>query len=290
MKIRFASALLALALPLCAQEPAAAAAETTFYKAFYLEKGQRDFAGAMALYQQFLEQAPEHKFAAEAAKQQFALLDKTGKTKERDAFKAKYEKLLGNIASAPPAAGGAAGGDAPRPERGAGGAAGGRMDSAARMAELEKQLEKAKADGDAEAQKRLEQQIERMKQGGGRGQGGPGQGGPGGMRGGLMGALRGTKKIAEMNDEEMTALKGNIEQAGGAIDMMRERSPELADKLEKGVAELKKALDAGNKEDAQKAMDALREAMPARGRRGEGGGGGGGGRPEGGGGGGGGGR
>jgi tetratricopeptide (TPR) repeat protein len=280
MKIRFASALLALALPLCAQEPAAAAAEVTFYKAFYLEKGQRDFAGAMTLYQQFLEQAPEHKFAAEAAKQQFALLDKTGKTKERDAFKAKYEKLLGNIASAPPAAGGAAGGDGARGERGergergaGGGAAGGRMDPAARLAELEKQLEKAKADGNAEEQKRLEQQIERMKQGGGRGQGGQGgQGGPGGgMRGGLMGALRGTKKIAEMNDEEMTALKGNIEQAGGAIDMMRERSPELADKLEKGVAELKKALDAGNKEDAQKAMDALREAMPQR-RRGGGGG------------------
>ena len=285
MKIRLASALLALSLPLFAQDPAAAPADTMFYKAFYLEKGQRDFEGAMQLYQKFLESAPEHKFAAEAAKQQFALLEKMGKTKERDAFKAKYEKLLGNIASAPPAAGGAtAGGDGPRGERGQGGGAG-RMDPAARMAELEKQLEKAKADGDAEAQKRLEQQIERMKQGGGRGQGGPGQGG--GMRGGLMGMLRGTKKIAEMNDEEITQLKDGIGQASGMIDMMRERNPEQADKLEKGVAELKKALDAGNKEDAQKAMDALREAMPQRRRGGGEGGGGGGGRPEGGGGGGG---
>jgi tetratricopeptide (TPR) repeat protein len=287
MKIRLASALLALSLPLFAQDPAAATADTMFYKAFYLEKGQRDFEGAMQLYQKFLEAAPEHKLAAEAAKQQFGLLDRTGKTKERDAFKAKYEKLLGNIAAVPPAAGGAAGGDAPRGDRGQGGGAG-RMDPAARMAELEKQLEKAKADGDAEAQKRLEQQIERMKQGGGRGPGGPGQGGPGGgMRGGLMGMLRGQKKIAEMSDEEITQLKDGIGQASGMIDMMRERNPEQADKLEKGVAELKKALDAGNKEDAQKAMDALREAMPQRRRGGGEGGGGGGGRPEGGGGGGG---
>lgn len=280
MKIRFASALFALSLPLFAQEPAAAAAEVTFYKAFYLEKGQRDFAGAMALYQQFLEQAPEHKFAAEAAKQQFALLERTGKAKERDAFKAKYEKLLGNIASAPPAAGGAAGGDGARGERGerpAGGGAGGRMDPAARLAELEKQLEKAKADGDVEAQKRFEQQIERMKQGGGRTAGGQGGQG-GGMRGGLMGALRGTKKIADMNDEEIGQLKTGLDQAGGMIDRMREANPEGAGKLEKGVADLKQALDAGNKEDAQKAMDALREAMPQRRRGGGGEGGGGGGR------------
>ena len=55
MKIRFASALFALALPVLAQAPAAnAAAENTFYKAFWMEKGERNFAGAMALYEQFL--------------------------------------------------------------------------------------------------------------------------------------------------------------------------------------------------------------------------------------------
>ena len=88
MKIRIASLLFALALPLAAQEPVAAETEAMFYKAFYLEKGQRDFAGAMTLYEQFLAKAPEHKLAAEAAKQQFNLLSATGKTKERDAFKA----------------------------------------------------------------------------------------------------------------------------------------------------------------------------------------------------------
>src|SRR6187549_32723 len=85
MKIRFVSALLALALPLVAQEPAASDTnEAMFYKAFYLEKGQRDFAGAMALYEQFLAKAPDHKLASEAARQQYTLLDRTGKTKERD--------------------------------------------------------------------------------------------------------------------------------------------------------------------------------------------------------------
>jgi len=286
MKIRIASLLLALALPLAAQEPVAAETEAMFYKAFYLEKGQRDFAGAMSLYEQFLAKAPEHKLAAEAAKQQFRLLDATGKTKERDAFKAKYEKLLGNVATAPAAGGGgAAAGGADQPGRGEGRARGeggpgaGRGDMQARMAEMEKQLEKAKADGNAEEVKRLEQQIERMKQGGGRGPGGGfggGQGGQGG-RGGFMSAFMGTKKVADMNDEELKQLKDGLGQAGQMVERMRERSPEQADKVEKGIADLKKALDANNKEDAQKALDALREAMPRRGRGGEGGGPGGGG-------------
>ena len=226
MKIRIASPLLALALPLCAQDAGAPAdAENMFYKAFYLEKGQRDFAGAMALYEQFLTKAPEHKLAAEAAKQQDRLLDATGKTKERDAFKAKYEKLLGAVAAAP----------APTPatqERPAG---------------------------------------ERPA----RGQGGQ-QGGQGGRaRGGVMGAIMSGKPVAEMSDEEITQLKTGIDQSSGMIDMMRERNPEQADKLEKGMADLKAALDKGDKAAAQTALDALKGAMPQRGGRGNRGGGGG---------------
>jgi len=120
MKIRIASTLLALALPLVAQAPAAdQQVEATFYKAYYLEKGKRDFDGAMALYSSFLAKAPTHKLAGEAAKQQFRLLDRTGKSKERDAFKAKYAKLLGNVGttSARPARGEVDAGT--RPERGA---------------------------------------------------------------------------------------------------------------------------------------------------------------------------
>ena len=53
MKTRLFAAVLALALPLCAQD-ASAETEAVFYKAFYLEKGARDFAGAMNLYSKFL--------------------------------------------------------------------------------------------------------------------------------------------------------------------------------------------------------------------------------------------
>ena len=264
MKIRFASALLALSLPLMAQEPVASEAEVMFYKAFYLEKGPKDFAAAMDLYQKFLDKAPEHKLAAEAAKQQFRLLDATGKQKERDAFKAKYEKLIGNLPAAPAAGERAAGrGEG---ERGA------RPDMAARLAELEEQLKKAKEAGNADEVKRLEQAIERAKQGG-RGPGGAG--GPG-ARGGLMGMLRGDKKVKDMSAEELGQLKEGVGQSAQMIERMRENGMgEAADKLDAGVAGLKKALDANDLDAAQKAMDELKAAMPQRGggrRGGEGGG------------------
>ncbi|MFN7590346.1 MAG: hypothetical protein ACK501_15995 [Planctomycetota bacterium] len=269
MKIRFASALLALALPLMAQDPVASDVEVLFYKAFYLEKGPKDHAAAMELYQKFLDKAPEHKLAGEAAKQQFRLLDATGKTKERDAFKAKYEKLIGNLQAAAPAEG--ARGGAGRGERGEGG---GRPDMAARVAELEKQLAKAKADGNAEEIKKLEQQLERAKQGG------RGQGGPGGARGGVMGLLRGDKKLKDMSAEEITQIKDGLGGASQMIDRFRDMgNEELADKMEAGIGSLKKALDGNDMEAAQKAVDELKAAMPqmgggrgGRGRGGEGGG------------------
>ena len=103
MKLTIASTLLALALPLVAQdtqEPKVSSAEAMFYKAYYLEKGDRKFEEAVVLYQAFLAKAPEHKLAAVAAKQNFRLLDRMGKTKERDAFKAKFEKLIGKVTTA----------------------------------------------------------------------------------------------------------------------------------------------------------------------------------------------
>jgi hypothetical protein len=284
MKIRVASALLALTLPLFAQDPAGQA-EALFYKAFYLEKGPRDFAQAMTLYEEFLAKAPDHKLAGEAAKQQFGLLDRTGKTKERDAFKEKYSKLLGNVvatgAGDAPAAGGpggqgrgaGAGGD--RPARGEGGA-GGRPDNAARIAELEKGIEKAKAEGNEEQVKALTAQLERAKAGGGRGQGGPG----GARGGGLMRAMMGNTKIADMSAEELTQLKESVANYQLNDRMRQNMSEEQVKKLESGVESLKKALADNKTEDAQKALDALKEAMPrGRGRGGEGAGAGAGGQP-----------
>jgi tetratricopeptide (TPR) repeat protein len=274
MKIRFASLLLAVALPLAAQTPTPVASEveTMFYKAFYLEKGELDFAGAMSLYEQFLAKAPDHRLAAQAAKNQYRLLDQTGKAKERDAFKAKYEKLLGNAVPATAPAPGA-GGEG-RPARGDGErpGAGGRPDMAARVAELEKQLEKARADGNAEEVRRLEQQLERARQGGRAGGGAGGQ--AGGRRGGAMGALMGNKKVSEMTAEELEGLKEGIGGASRMIEMLRNNGQEeQAGKLETQLGALKKALDANKLDDAQKAIDAIREAMPRmRGRGGEGGG------------------
>lgn len=274
MKIRFASALLALALPVLAQDPIASDAEVMFYKAYYLEKGPKDHAAAMELYQKFLDKAPEHKLAAEAAKQQYRLLDQTGKSKERDAFKAKYEKLLGNIQPAP------AGGDAAR-GGGARGEGGGRPDMQARIAELEKALEKAKADGNAEEVKRLEQQLERARQGGGRG----GPGGAGG-RGGVMRLLGSDKALKDMSAEELGQIKEGLAGASTMVDRIRDMgNEEMADKLEGGIAALQKALDGNDMEAAQKAVDELKKVMPqgGRGRGGQGGrpgeGGGQGGRP-----------
>ena len=214
MKIRIASTLLALALPLVAQDAPASQVEAVFYKAYYLEKGQRDFAGAMTLYQEFLEKAPTHKLAAEAAKQQFRLLDRTGKTKERDAFQAKYKDLIGTMV---------AGGTRPtRPERGDR-PEGGRGERGER---------------------------------GGRG----GWGGRGGM-GSVMRLMRGDAKVSEMSEEDIEGLKEGIGAAEGMIDRMREMmGDEIADKLTKASDDLKKALDAGKMEDADKALEALKEA------------------------------
>ena len=226
MKIRIASTLLALALPLVAQEPASQV-EAVFYKAYYLEKGQRDFAGAMALYEQFLAKAPKHKLAKEAAKQQFRLLDRTGKTKERDAFQAKYKELIGSMS---------AGGARPtRPERG--------------------------------------QDSDRPERGGRERGGFGGRGGRGGGMRGVMQLMRGDAKISEMSKEDLEQLKEGLGATEGMIDRMREMmGDEIADKLTKASDDLKKALEAGKMEDADKALNALKEAFPmGRGRGGRGG-------------------
>jgi hypothetical protein len=250
MKTRFAALLLALALPIAAQEPAASPTEAIFYKAFYLEKGQMDYAGAMVLYDQFLAAAPEHALAAKAAQQQYMLLDKTGKTKERDAFRAKYGKLIGDVAllgdrPARPGADGAG----PGARRGDGP---GRPDPAARMAELEQQLADAKAAGDDDKVKELEQQIARMKQMGDRARG----------QGGGRGVLFGDKKLADMSADELKQVKDGIGMMEGRVDRMRERmGDEAADKLQANIDSLKKALDANKLEDAQKVLDEMKAGM-----------------------------
>ena len=274
MNTRFAAALFALALPVLAQTSVPANAETNFYKAFWMEKGERNFAGAMALYEQFLKDAPEHPLAKNAAEFQFALLQKTGKQKDAEVFAKQHAKLLGNVAVSAPVA--APRGDAPvaapregapRGEAGAPGA--GSRANPERIAEMKKQLEAAKAAGETDKVKQLEQQIargERMAQAGGQG----GQGGQGG-RGG-RGGMFGTKKLAEMTPEELDQFKSGLERMSGMVDMMRERAPEQAQAMEDGMKTLQTALDGNKLDAAQVALDKIREAMPRGGRGGNGGG------------------
>lgn len=288
--IRFATALFALSLPLFAQDPAAAPTENLFYKAYWLEKGERDFPAAMALYEQFLAKAPEHKLAKEAARQQFDLLNRSGKNKEAVEFAAKWEKVLGKMpvaagAGEAPRGGGAGQGDAPRGGRGEGRPEGGRGEGAAgrgniqeRIAAAEKELADAKAAGDAEKVKAVEERLARMKQmaerGTGAGAGGRGEGGGpgGGQGGGRRGGLLPTKKLAEMTPEELDGFKERMGMMEGMMERMRERMTEEQVKvIDETYPQLKKALEENKLEDAQKAVDKLREVMPT-GRRGGGGG------------------
>jgi hypothetical protein len=137
------------------------------------------------------------------------------------------------------------------------------------MKQLKDELAKAKESGDTEAAARLERQIQRMEQGGQPGgqRGQRGQGGPGGRMA--------PPKFAEMSKEEIEEFKTTrLDGMTRFIDRIREmQGDEAAKKIEDGIAEVKKALDAGKTEDAQKAYDKMMEGMRG-GRRGGGGGGG----------------
>ena len=294
MRLRFATALLALALPAFAQDAVPTANEAVFFKAFFLERGERDFQAAMSLYEKFLAAEPNHRLAKVAAQNNLNLLQRTGKGKEAEAFAQKFEKLLGGVAAPAPtpadrptdAPGGqrgerGEGGD--RPQRGDGALGqrrGGNLtpeQQQERLKGLKDELAKAKESGDTERAAQLERQIARMEQGGARGgQGGPG--GPGARGQGGRGGFA-PPKFADMTKEQIEEFKTTrLDGMTRFIDRIREmQGDEAAKKIEDGIAEVKKALDAGKTEDAQKAYDKMMEGMPRRGGRGGGGGGGGGG-------------
>ena len=89
---------------------------------------------------------------------------------------------------------------------------------------------------------------------------------------GVMQLMRGDSKVSDMSKEQLEQLKEGVAGAEGMIDRMREMmGDEVADKLTKATGDLKKALEAGKMEDADKALNALKEAFPmGRGRRGGG--------------------
>jgi tetratricopeptide (TPR) repeat protein len=325
MKSRLACALFALALPLMAQEKAQSAdAENVFYKAFYLERGERNADAALDLYTKFLAMAPDHRLARKAAEQSLAILRAGGKEKEATAFATKYEKLLG---SGTVAVGGDAGGRPPRGQGGDAAGQGGRAQggrgqggggqagqggrrggfgqvkfadmSAEEIADfktnrLERMsgfIDRMRENGNEDRAKAMEEGIAAVKKAlddkkldeaqkawdkmmpqggfGGRGQGGGGQGG-GGQGGGQGGGFRrgplfGDKKVADMSAEELTQLKDGLGRLDRMIERIRQNDEESAKKIEDSAKSLKKALDDNKLDDAQKALEKLRESMPRRG-------------------------
>jgi hypothetical protein len=263
----------AFALPLSAQDPRPAAATATgpaitaetehlFLKAFYLHRGQRRSSEALPLFQKFLESAPNHAYSRDAATASIEILRAEGKIDEADKFREKYATLLrpgrpaaGEAEAAPP------GERSDRPGRREGAPPAMTPEQQKqRIDELTKQIEAAKAAGDDEQVARLERQLERVKSGQGRGAG------PGAGRQGRGGGIFGNTKITDMNDEQLEQFKNGLGMASRMTERMREGgNADQADKLEKSIEQLKKLLDEGKKEEAQKVLDDIRASMPRRG-------------------------
>ncbi|GAB4141659.1 MAG: hypothetical protein Fur0037_08550 [Planctomycetota bacterium] len=278
MRLLAVSTFLALALPLAAQaEPAVrqdpSPNEILFYKAFFLEKGERDFAAAMALYQKFLEAEPGHRLARIAAQNNLNLLRRTGRGDEAEAFQQKFASLLGERRGRSPEDRAPRGartdrpadrpaGERPQDQRARGPL--GPEQIKERLKSLEDDLAKAKEAGDEERAARIERQIQRMRDAlasGGQGGRSPrGQGGQGRGRGFAP------PKFAEMTKEQLEEFKTTrLERMSGMVDRVRERQgDEAAKQLEDAIQEVRSNLDAGKLEEAQKAFDKIMEAMRRR--------------------------
>lgn len=275
MTIRILTVAAALALPVLAQDPRPASApavqavsaetENMFYRAFYLERGEKRGAEALPLYEKFLAAAPNHRFAKKAAESCIAILNQDGKIEEADKVREKYAAILRRPAAAEGAAEAPAAPERPgRGQRGEGAPGRGQMTPEARaerVAELKKQLEEAKAAGNDEQVARLERMIQMMESGRG---GAGGQGGRGGRGMGIFGDT----KLADMTDEQLGQFKSGLDQMSGFIDRMRDNGQaERADQLEKSISQIKKHLEEGKKDEAQKIVDEMRAQM--RNRRGD---------------------
>lgn len=89
-------ALVALCcLPLAAQARPGENVDNLFYRAFFLERGQRDYAAAAKLYQDFLGKAPDSRFAARAARSAYGLLARLDRAEEAEAFRSSHAEILG---------------------------------------------------------------------------------------------------------------------------------------------------------------------------------------------------
>ena len=95
------SLAMALAMPLAAQGGAVEASKqnlaNTFYRAFYLDKGEQRHQEAIELYQKFLNAAPSHRYSGRAADNMIRLLNRVGKVEEAQAARTKYASVLKSV-------------------------------------------------------------------------------------------------------------------------------------------------------------------------------------------------
>jgi tetratricopeptide (TPR) repeat protein len=262
---------------------------STFYKAFWLERGERRFDEAAKLYQEFLIAAPDHALAGQAARLRFELLVRIGRKEEAKSFAEEHAAHLGGAQVGAPAGGSRARGAA-RPEgepadraaslrRGVVGDVtdqdgprsaaerGSRSDRAAgpeqqeRMAALREQLAEARESGDEERAAQILRQVQRLERGDGRGSFG----------GRARNPIFGDTSIADMTEEQRDQLKSGLQGMGRMMEMVRRAmSEEQMAILEADVKAMVEALEAGKMAEAQAALDKVRKNLPRRGRRGGG--------------------
>lgn len=272
MTTRFALALVLLTVPALPQggEPPAATsarsgdAESTFYRAFYLYRGERRHDQALALYREFLAAAPRSRFASRAVNDAAAILTRTGKADEAQKLRDEHAARLSKPdeptdapTDAPP--------DQPRSDR-----SGDRGDLKMtdeqkaslreRLAEAEASLVEAEKSGDERTVRRLTRQIESAKRQLESGVAPSGRGNRGGrsQRVRLNFAEMDSAKIAEQLEQLETSQARRLER------MRSNGQEERAKKIEESWAGMKKLLDDGKTAEAQKAYD---ELMSSLGRR-----------------------
>lgn len=236
MKITHLFAAALLALP-CVAQDAISQADAQFYRAFYLERAERDFEGALTAYQAFVKANPEHAHAKKAAQGIVGLLGRLGRGEE--ASKMRKGDLAQYFAAD---------------------AAGVKPASAEAKAK-----EVAEAGAGERPARGNRGQGNRGQGNRGQGQrGNRGQGGAGGGRRGGMGRLFNTK-LVDMDDGEMAQFVEGLDRMGRMTQRMRDNGmAERADQLEASVKKIKEAIEGGKLEEAQKVLDELAASFRRR--------------------------
>lgn len=225
MMLRTLTWIALFTLPLTAQARPAETVDHIFYRAFFLERGQRDYAGAAKLYQEFLSQAPDSRFAARAARSAYGLLARLDRQEAAEAFRKSHTKILG---------------------------------------ETEAIAEKADAvakPSDGDAAKPPAASEPRRGRRGGRGGGGR----RGGGRGGAFSIFSSDQKLTEMDDQAIAEFRTSLERISGFTDRMRQGGREQqAEQLEASIVKINAHLDAGKIAEAQKVLEAMRAGFRRR--------------------------